>query len=172
MRTSNNANRPAHLEQLAPEAAAVICKELNAREFAKLGEPRTWFDLQGAAAYLVVSEQTLSCYVKSRLKDGVGFDLLPNHKNAFPQPNRMDAQSTGEAVMIDRTRVVGDLLFATHRERAWYLGRSNIEQRRWLLENPGRWWRIEDLQQEDAARRSPVEGDVNVRARPASNDRR
>ena len=46
MRTSNNANRPADLEQLAPEAAAVICKELNAREFAKLGEPRTWFDLQ------------------------------------------------------------------------------------------------------------------------------
>ena len=74
--------------------------------------------------------------------------------------------------MIDRTRVVGGLLFATHRERAWYLGRSNIEQRRWLLENPGRWWRIEDLQQEDATRRSPVEGDVNVRVRPASNDRR
>lgn len=64
MRTSNNANRPADLEQLAPEAAAVICKELNAREFAKLGEPRTWFDLQGAAAYLAVSEQTLSRYVK------------------------------------------------------------------------------------------------------------
>ena len=84
VRTSNNANRPADLEQLAPEAAAVICKKLNAREFAKLGEPRTWFDLQGAAAYLVVSEQTLSRYVKSRFKDGVGFDPLPNHKNAFP----------------------------------------------------------------------------------------
>jgi excisionase family DNA binding protein len=39
-------------------------QELNAREFAKLGEPRTWFDLQGAAAYLAVSEQTLSRYVK------------------------------------------------------------------------------------------------------------
>jgi predicted DNA-binding transcriptional regulator AlpA len=34
------------------------------REFAKLGEPRTWFDLQGAAAYLALSEQTLSRYVK------------------------------------------------------------------------------------------------------------
>jgi hypothetical protein len=44
--TSNNANRLADLEQLARETAAVICKELNAREFAKLGEPRTWFDLQ------------------------------------------------------------------------------------------------------------------------------
>ena len=64
VRTSNNANRLADLEQVAREAAAVICKELNAREFAKLGEPRTWFDLQGAAAYLAVSEQTLSRYVK------------------------------------------------------------------------------------------------------------
>jgi excisionase family DNA binding protein len=59
---SNGANRPADLEQLAREAAA-ICKELNAREFAKVGEPRTWFTLQGAA-YLAVSEQTLSRYVK------------------------------------------------------------------------------------------------------------
>ena len=64
VRTSNNANRLADFEQLAREAAAVICKELNAREFAKLGGPRTWFDLQGAAAYLAVSEQTLSRYVK------------------------------------------------------------------------------------------------------------
>jgi excisionase family DNA binding protein len=64
VRTSNGAGRPADLEQLAREAAAAICKEINAREFAKLGEPRTWFDLQGAAAYLVVSEQTLSRYVK------------------------------------------------------------------------------------------------------------
>jgi excisionase family DNA binding protein len=66
VRTSNNANRFADFEQLAREAAAVICKELNAREFAKLGEPRTWFDLQGAAAYLAVSEQTLSRYVKEK----------------------------------------------------------------------------------------------------------
>jgi excisionase family DNA binding protein len=64
VRTSNNANRLADLEQIAGEAAAVICKEINAREFAKLGEPRTWLDLQGAAAYLAVSEQTLSRYVK------------------------------------------------------------------------------------------------------------
>src|ERR1039457_577848 len=64
VRTSNGVNRPADLEQLAREAAAAICKEINAREFAKLGEPRTWFDLQGAAAYLAVSEQTLSRYVK------------------------------------------------------------------------------------------------------------
>ncbi len=66
MRTSNNNSRPSDLEQLAREAAAAVCKEFNLREFAKLGEPRTWFDLQGAAAYLAVSEQTLSRYVKER----------------------------------------------------------------------------------------------------------
>ena len=64
MRNSNGADRPADLEKLAREAAAAICKEISAGEFAKLGEPRTCFNLQGAAAYLVVSEQTLSGYVK------------------------------------------------------------------------------------------------------------
>ena len=55
----STASRLSDLDRLAREAAAAVCKELNAREFAKLGEPRTWFDLQGAVAYLAVSEQTL-----------------------------------------------------------------------------------------------------------------
>jgi excisionase family DNA binding protein len=62
----NSPDRLADFEQLAREAAAAVCKELNAKDFAKLGEPRTWFDLQGAAAYLVISEQTLSRYVKDQ----------------------------------------------------------------------------------------------------------
>jgi excisionase family DNA binding protein len=64
VRTSNTNSRLSDFEQLAREAAAAVCKEFSAKEFAKLREPRTWFDLQGAAAYLVVSEQTLSRYVK------------------------------------------------------------------------------------------------------------
>jgi excisionase family DNA binding protein len=67
MRASNTTSRLSDFKQLAREAAAAVCKELNAKEFAKLGEPRTWFDLQGAAAYLAVSEQTLSRYVKERI---------------------------------------------------------------------------------------------------------
>ena len=66
MRASNTVGRHSDFEQLTREAAAAVCKELNVKEFAKLGEPRTWFDLQGAAAYLAVSEQTLSRYVKER----------------------------------------------------------------------------------------------------------
>ena len=66
MRTSNTSSRLSDFEQLAREAAAAVCKDFNAKEFAKLGEPRTWFDMQGAAAYLAVSEQTLSRYVKEQ----------------------------------------------------------------------------------------------------------
>lgn len=66
MRTSNNNSRSSDLEQLAREAAIAVCREFKAKEFAKLGEPRTWFDLQGAAAYLAISEQTLSRYVKEQ----------------------------------------------------------------------------------------------------------
>jgi excisionase family DNA binding protein len=68
MRASNSEHsRLSNFEQLAREAAIAVCKELNAKEFAKLGEPRTWFDLQGAAAYLAISEQTLSRYVKEQI---------------------------------------------------------------------------------------------------------
>jgi hypothetical protein len=78
-----------------------------------------------------------------------------------------NTQLNREAVMIDKTRVVGDLLFATHRERAWYLGRSGIEQRRWLREHPGRWWYIKDLQQEAAPPGPPVESEIDLGPVPA-----
>jgi excisionase family DNA binding protein len=68
MRTSNSNgdSRLTELEQLARQVATTVCNEINAKNFAKLGEPRTWFDLQGAAAYLAISEQTLSRYVKEQ----------------------------------------------------------------------------------------------------------
>jgi len=66
MRSNHPNRRLAELEQLASEAAAAVCKEFNAKDFAKLGEPRTEFDLQGAAAYLAISEQTLSRNVKEQ----------------------------------------------------------------------------------------------------------
>jgi hypothetical protein len=69
--------------------------------------------------------------------------------------------------MIDRTRVVGDLLFATHGDRCFYLGKSARDQLRWLEENPGRWRRIEDVRQEDAPSRAPVEAEIDLGAGPA-----
>ena len=62
MRTSNIASSLSDFERHAREAAA----EFNAKEFAKLGEPRTWFDLRGSPAYLALSEQTLGRYGKER----------------------------------------------------------------------------------------------------------
>jgi excisionase family DNA binding protein len=64
MRTSNC--RLSDFERLIREATAVVRREFNAKEFAKLGAPRTWFDLPAAAAYLALSEPTLSRYVKER----------------------------------------------------------------------------------------------------------
>lgn len=106
MRTSNGANRRADLEQLAREAAAAICKELNAREFAKLGEPRTWFDLQGAAAYLVVSEQTLSRYVKENtappsVKVGNGRRFHRNDLDAWIRSGGVLAFKKAEGANVD-----------------------------------------------------------------------
>jgi excisionase family DNA binding protein len=88
MRAPNIASRLSDFERLAREAAAAVCKGFNAKEFAKLGEPRTWFDLQGAAAYLAVSEQTLSRYVKERtapasVKVGNGRRLRRNDLDAW-----------------------------------------------------------------------------------------
>jgi hypothetical protein len=62
MGTSNIASRLSDFERHAREAAA----EFNAKEFAKLGEPCTGFDLQGDAAYLALSAQTLSRYGNER----------------------------------------------------------------------------------------------------------
>ena len=77
------------------------------------------------------------------------------HPTAMSDGEASNTQLNREAVMIDKTRVVGDLLFATHPERAWYLGRSGIEQRRWLREHPGRWWYIKDFSEKPLHRGHP-----------------
>jgi hypothetical protein len=69
--------------------------------------------------------------------------------------------------MIDQTRVVGDLLFATHSDRCFYLGKSERDQLRWLEENPGRYRRIEDVRREDAPRAPSVEAEIDLGAEPA-----
>ncbi len=79
----------------------------------------------------------------------------------------MNAQLNREPVVIDKTRVVGDLLFATHRDRALYLGTLVRNRPRWLEENTGRWRRIEDVQREAAQLGPPVESEINVGPVPA-----
>jgi hypothetical protein len=69
--------------------------------------------------------------------------------------------------MIDRTLVVGNKIFTTHRDRALFLGTWAINQRRWLAEHPGSWRYIEDVLQEAALRSPSVEGATDPEAGPA-----
>src|SRR3954471_605704 len=53
------------LKRATREGAAYVLKEFEA---GRLGEPRTWFDLEGAAAYIGIAAPTLCVYCKG----GVG----------------------------------------------------------------------------------------------------
>lgn len=114
MGASNTTSRLSDFEQPAREAAAAVCEEFNAKEFAKLGEPRTWFDLQGAAAYLAISEQTLSRYVKEQMappsvKVGNGRRFHRNDLDswiraggifAFKKADNTDAETIGSSASL------------------------------------------------------------------------
>ena len=69
--------------------------------------------------------------------------------------------------MIDRTRVADGYLFATHGDRCFYLGKSARDRLHWLKENPGKWRSMEDVKQEAARLRPPVESETNLEAGPA-----
>ena len=69
--------------------------------------------------------------------------------------------------MIDRTRVADGYLFATHGDRCFYLGKSASDRLHWLKENPGKWRSLEDVKQEAARLRPPVESETNLEAGPA-----
>jgi hypothetical protein len=69
--------------------------------------------------------------------------------------------------VIDQTLVAGDVLFATHRDRALYLGKSARDRAQWLKDNASGWRRIQDVQQEAAPLRPPVESETNLEAGPA-----
>jgi hypothetical protein len=68
--------------------------------------------------------------------------------------------------VIDQSRVADGFLFATHRDRCLYLGKSVDDRPRWLRDNVGKWQRIEDVQQEAPPLR-PCESKINVGPMPA-----
>ena len=89
------------------------------------------------------------------------------HPTAMSDGEASNTQLNREAVMIDKTRVVGDLLFATQIERAVYIGTSLRDQPRWLREHRGRWWYIKDLQREAAPPGPPLESEIDLGPVPA-----
>jgi hypothetical protein len=70
--------------------------------------------------------------------------------------------------LIDRALVLGDLLFATRKDRCCYIGLSARNQPLWLEGNWGKWQRIQDVQKEAAPLAPPVESETKVAATPAA----
>jgi hypothetical protein len=64
--------------------------------------------------------------------------------------------------MMDQSLVVGDIVFASHRNRGLYLGTSVKDRPHWLRENTGKWRPIKDVPQE--------ERETNVGVVPAGPD--
>ena len=60
----------------------------------------------------------------------------------------MSAELNREPAAIDQSLVVGDLVFATPRDRCLYIGTSIRDRPLWLEEHTGDWRRIEGVQRE------------------------
>ena len=50
--------------------------------------------------------------------------------------------------MIDQSLVVGDILFATSRDRCLYHGTANRYRPKWLADHPGSWRYVKDILKE------------------------
>ena len=79
----------------------------------------------------------------------------------------MNGQFNWDSSVFDRSRVADGYLFATHRDRCLYLGKSARDRLHWLKENLGKWRSLEDVEQEVARLRPAVESDTKVEAGPA-----
>ena len=74
----------------------------------------------------------------------------------------MSAKLNREPVVIDRSLVVGNLLFATPRDRCSYIGTSILARPVWLEEHAGDWRRIEDVQREAVSPAPPAESEIGI----------
>ena len=72
---------------------------------------------------------------------------------------------------IVQGRVFDGILFATHRDRALYIGKLVRNRPQWLNQNPDKWRRIEDIQREAASLAAAVESELNIVA-PSSGSNR
>jgi hypothetical protein len=66
--------------------------------------------------------------------------------------------------VIEYSLVADGYLFASHRDRCLYLGKSVRERPHWLEANPGRFRPLEDVERESAQLRAPGESKNNVGA--------
>jgi hypothetical protein len=74
--------------------------------------------------------------------------------------------------VTDQSLNADGILFASHRDRALYIGQSKADRPRWLAENTGKWRRIRDVQQQAAPPQSLVRGEVTFGAGRYASPRR
>jgi len=65
-------------------------------------------------------------------------------------------------VVIDQSLVAGEFVFATHGNRAMYLGKWVRDRAQWLKDNAGTWRRIRDVQQEADSLRRRVDSEMPI----------
>ena len=70
-------------------------------------------------------------------------------------------------LVIEYSLVADGYLFASHRDRCLYLGKSIRERRHWLEVNPGKFRPLEDVEEESAQLGAPVEDKNNIGTAPA-----
>jgi hypothetical protein len=66
---------------------------------------------------------------------------------------------------VDHSLVADGFLFRSHLHRCKYLGTTRAQRPRWLKENAGNFWRLEDLKEEPARVKQPI-GNQNARLSP------
>ena len=69
--------------------------------------------------------------------------------------------------VFDRARTAEGFLFATHNDRARYLGQWSRDKPNWLKQNEGRYRRIEDVLRDGAPETPSVEAEIKLDPRPA-----
>jgi hypothetical protein len=69
--------------------------------------------------------------------------------------------------VINKGLVFDGLLFATHNDRGRYIGTVTARRPQWLKDNADKWWNVQDIQEQAAQLRPPVENENNVGDAPA-----
>jgi predicted DNA-binding transcriptional regulator AlpA len=69
----------------------------------------------------------------------------------------------------DQSLVVRDIVFATHQDRALYLGTSLRNRTRWLQDNTGKWRRFGDAEEKGVAQQALAVGEITIGARRYAN---
>jgi len=69
--------------------------------------------------------------------------------------------------VFDRARIAEGFLFATHNDRARYLGQWSRDKPNWLKQNEGGYRRIEDVLGDGAPETPSVEAEIKLDAGPA-----